>query len=211
MGSRGPQPRTVLTVGDAVGKLTIIAPQEGRTIRCRCSCGAEKDIRAADLRRARPIKSCGHRVPAPTLKPAQEFAPGLCRCCDREATSRGLCATCYSRASARGVLDDVALESSRTSWLSGPESAFWKGNTVDYEGAHTRIRRIRGRASDKPCAEPGCERQAQNWSYDGHCPQERVCPDRGAPYCYHYRDHYQPRCIRCHRQWDRDMEVVARH
>jgi len=209
MGKRGPKPTSVLSVGQTVGELTVIAEQDGSMVTCRCSCGNVKTLRAGELRRARPIRTCGHPLPAPTLRPPLQIGPGECRCCEAEATVRGLCQKCYARAKARGVLDSVALEPSRTSWLSGPESAFWKGDTVDYEGAHTRIRRIRGKASDHPCAEWGCTRQAQNWSYDGNCPEERVCPERGAPFCYHYRDHYQARCIPCRRRWDRDMEILA--
>lgn len=41
-----------------------------------------------------------------------------------------------------------------------------------YVGAHRRLRRTLGRAADQPCAEPGCDRAADDWSYVGGDPDE---------------------------------------
>ena len=210
MGQRGPKPRVELKAGFTVGELTAIEDEAGGTVRCRCSCGNEKVVRAAELRRKRPTKTCGHRVPAPTLKDDADSIDGLCRCCDDEAKTRGLCGICYSRALTHGVLDEVALEpgANAIQYLPGAQSPFWKGDVVTYDGAHKRISRMRGPASRRLCAED-CGRQATHWSYDGYCPGERIDPERGAPYCYHYDRHYQARCASCHSEWDKDQDIVA--
>lgn len=144
----------------------------------------------------------------PVLKDVQE--PDLCRCCDSDdIQKRGLCSSCYGRAYHADILDEVALPSRGDITAAGPESPFWKGAEVLYDGVHKRITRLRGKASNRICDEPQCGNQADQWSYDGFCPEERVCAERNVPYCYHYDRHYSPRCISCHREWDRDQIVVA--
>lgn len=190
--------------------LTVVEELRGGKVNVRCDCGTEKTIDGKDLRRGH-TRSCGcarrgPRTPKPIPKGIQD--DGLCRCCDNEVKSRGLCGTCYNRAVAHGNLDEVADPSIGSITAPGPESPFWKGDTVDYDGAHKRIARMRGSAKSRMCAE-SCGRPATQWSYDGFCSGERVDRYRNAPYCYHYADHYQPRCLPCHRDWDRDQIIVA--
>ena len=40
-----------------------------------------------------------------------------------------------------------------------------KGSTVGYDGAHMRVKRLRGQASQYPCAD--CGKPASEWSYGG--------------------------------------------
>ena len=106
------------------------------------------------------------------------------------------------------MLDEVALPSVDVT-VPGKSSPFWRTEEVTYDGVHKRVTRMRGKASSRKCAEPTCDNQAVQWSYDGFCPAEKVDPRRRAPYCYHYADHYQARCMPCHRDWDRDQIIVA--
>jgi hypothetical protein len=85
----------------------------------------------------------------------------------------------------------------------GIGSPNWKGDDIDYSGAHKRLRRDRGPASDYICP---CGRQARDWAYSNVCQDEKQS-DFG-PYCVHI-DCYEPLCVSCHRVKDNAHERMA--
>jgi hypothetical protein len=68
-----------------------------------------------------------------------------------------------------------------------------------YSSAHHRVRRLRGRARDHPCAD--CDARASSWSYTGGDPDELRDARHGAYSLDVAR--YVPRCARCHVRADR--------
>lgn len=67
-----------------------------------------------------------------------------------------------------------------------------------YSGAHKWIRKHLGQATEEICID--CKEQADEWSYRHDDPDE-IVDDRGIHYSI-YPEHYDPRCIPCHRQFD---------
>lgn len=83
-----------------------------------------------------------------------------------------------------------------------------KGNhlssDVDYTAVHSRLRSRRGSASKHECV--NCGARAQHWSYDHEDPDERISRaprTLGIAFSLHM-DHYQPRCVPCHKRYDLD-------
>lgn len=77
-------------------------------------------------------------------------------------------------------------------------------DAIDYNGAHDRVKRLYGPASQHACV--GCGSQARHWSYDHADPDERLSvshPTRGIAFSLD-TDHYQPRCVPCHKRFDLD-------
>lgn len=70
--------------------------------------------------------------------------------------------------------------------------------TVTYAGAHDRVTATKGRAAEHACID--CGSQAEHWSYD-HADTAELT-EAGLPYSTDPA-HYDPRCIRCHRRFDR--------
>lgn len=91
----------------------------------------------------------------------------------------------------------------------------WTGDAISYKGMHFRVRAERGPASEEACVDAGCGRPAQEWSYSGTSGEELVQvggPWDGLRYSADPQD-YAPRCIPCHRRFDKmsrttPMEVV---
>lgn len=79
---------------------------------------------------------------------------------------------------------------------AGSSNHMWKADDCGYQAAHLRL----GRAADHRCVD--CGEQARNWSYVHGCPDERRDDNHPSPYCTH-PDHYEPRCVTCHRAYDR--------
>ena len=69
----------------------------------------------------------------------------------------------------------------------------------DYAGAHARVRRGRGKASDQRCIQ--CDERADHWAYD-HMDPDEVISRRGLPYSLK-SSHYQPMCVTCHNRLDK--------
>lgn len=70
-----------------------------------------------------------------------------------------------------------------------------------YDGMHKRIFYDRGRASAFRCVD--CENRAEEWSYNGGCPNEHAEEVRGLIMTYSVdQSRYSPRCIKCHRHKD---------
>jgi hypothetical protein len=68
---------------------------------------------------------------------------------------------------------------------------------TDYIGVHFELRRYLGPARSYPCAD--CQKQAEDWSYQGSAPDERL--GSSGPFS---RDpsFYVPRCRSCHKRHD---------
>lgn len=114
--------------------------------------------------------------------------------CGTRAVALGLCHKHYSRHRAGRPL----IQSPRDRWLK---------EVVTYDAAHKRVIVERGRPSDHPCAD--CGRLAEEWSYD-HGDASEIAEARKVAGKYLYEcfyslnpDHYQPRCMECHRHYDR--------
>lgn len=87
----------------------------------------------------------------------------------------------------------------------GPDHHAWQ-DVPSYGCAHHRVRLRRGSASQFACVD--CGGRAQHWSYDHADPNELRGPAPGSagykglmPYSAD-PDHYQPRCVRCHKAFD---------
>ena len=78
----------------------------------------------------------------------------------------------------------------------------WTGDAATYSAVHQRIRSSRGAASDHPCED--CGSPAEDWSYRGGCPDERIEPRKGLLMPFSLNPTlYDPRCKTCHRNFDR--------
>lgn len=75
---------------------------------------------------------------------------------------------------------------------------------VDYSGAHCRVRADRGSARNYQCVD--CGDSAAEWSYDNKDPDEFIATGKAGHNCaYSLKpEHYEPRCSRCHRRFDRE-------
>jgi len=87
----------------------------------------------------------------------------------------------------------------------------WAGDDITYGGMHTRLKRMLGRASARPCVD--CKQTAAHWSYDGADPNQKRDPKIGYVYSTDFA-HYVPRCDLCHARSDgkcklRDDDVIA--
>ena len=72
-----------------------------------------------------------------------------------------------------------------------------------YVAAHSRVRRERGKAKYHGCTD--CGAPAREWSYD-HTDPDEVADEKGRPYSLK-PEHYSPRCVPCHRAFDRCEEA----
>lgn len=81
----------------------------------------------------------------------------------------------------------------------GANSPRWKGESVGYSAAHSRVRRSRGKAELYSCVD--CGQQAQDWSFTKPDCDGTMTDNKGRPYCTH-PEHYEPRCRDCHNKYD---------
>jgi len=81
------------------------------------------------------------------------------------------------------------------------------GETISYAGAHWRIRKTKGSASEHACIE--CGRTAEQWAYDGLDPDEHSGPaGPGSEWTCRYSgkpEHYAPMCRSCHKAFDNEQ------
>lgn len=85
--------------------------------------------------------------------------------------------------------------------LRGPEHPSWKHDLIGYIGAHARVRRTRGKASQHACS--SCGTVADDWAYDHADPEQQWDDCYGTPLAYSSDvTHYQPMCRSCHRKFD---------
>ncbi|MFE2335051.1 hypothetical protein [Streptomyces coelicoflavus] len=79
-----------------------------------------------------------------------------------------------------------------------------KGEAITYDGAHGRVRGIKGSASEYACHR-GCGRQAEQWAYShaDHDEQRMTYgKEEGRPYSAN-PEHYLATCRACHARFDR--------
>lgn len=81
----------------------------------------------------------------------------------------------------------------------------FKGDEITYSGAHMRVIRERGPASQHLC---GCGRQAKDWSYDHKDPNEKIqqYQHKQLPFSPDPA-HYIPLCRFCHRKLDLEAKA----
>lgn len=126
--------------------------------------------------------------------------------CTKAHKSRGMCSAHYERwrtgASATGPIREYEWSAGvapvHPSLPRQGEHHNWSGDGPTYPGAHKRINKELGRASERRCID--CAGPARDWSYVGRCADELVT-DAGLRYCYH-PEHYTPRCRLCHKAHD---------
>lgn len=106
--------------------------------------------------------------------------------CDRPHEARGLCSSHYSRLVTRGTTEPPGPAP------AGAAHAGWRGDSVTYQGAHSRLRRERGSPRDHACAD--CGQPARRWLLQRI---ERV--ESGRAYSSNPHD-YEPMCELCRRQ-----------
>lgn len=112
--------------------------------------------------------------------------------CETLGTNKGLCSTHAARLRRHG---DVTVTLRR-----GMKVGQARKVVVSYEGAHDRVRALRGPARLHACV--GCQAPAHEWSYDGNDPDEI----RGGDGLYSLSvEHYLARCRSCHKRLDRAM------
>lgn len=75
---------------------------------------------------------------------------------------------------------------------------------VDYTAAHGRVTRLHGPAKRHACVT--CGSSALHWSYDHTDPDERLSTSpRTLGIAFSLKpEHYQPRCVPCHKRYDLD-------
>lgn len=157
----------------------------------KCSIdGCEKRFLARDLcrmhyQRFRTFGYAGEAEPRKVHGQADCKAHG----CTNKARSRNLCPKHYKRWQHFGE-DGINRLSERD-----PK------HVVTYYGAHVRTRTLRGHANLHACVH--CGECAAEWSYMHDDPDE-VIDDRGISYSQDPY-HYQPMCIKCHRNYDLDF------
>lgn len=87
-------------------------------------------------------------------------------------------------------------------------SANHRGDDVSYRSAHLRLRRERGRAAEMDCVD--CAGPAAEWSLPRDAtPSMWGDVGDGKVVCRYSPDPavYEPRCVRCHRRYDRRSEA----
>jgi hypothetical protein len=102
--------------------------------------------------------------------------------CDDPAVSKGFCAKHYSRMLRNG--DPLGGRAMRYD---------------SYAATHSRRIKALGLASVRPCVD--CGEPADQWSYQGGCPDELQDEATGCAYCLHDTC-YRARCYSCH--WRHD-------
>jgi hypothetical protein len=115
--------------------------------------------------------------------------------CQRRYSGRGYCHMHLYRLRMNG--DPLTTRSPGS--LSGKDNPVWRGDDVEYQAVHRRLRVYRGRAAEQACAH--CGQQANEWAYQHTASDERVCPKAGLPFTTDL-EHYMPMCRDCHRQLD---------
>ena len=127
-------------------------------------------------------------------------ATWLCRCeCGTEFVARGLDLRSGNTKSCGCLQRDVV-----SGWV-GEANPAWKGDGIEYDAAHMRVKALRGPASGHSCCD--CGRPAGEWSYIGGSDREQVSRQNGHPYSP-APDDYVARCVPCHRKYDYGQEAA---
>lgn len=116
--------------------------------------------------------------------------PCIAEGCGQMAVCRKLCQKHYLRLVKHGNTETVLVErATRRGYLS-------------IKGLHSKIKRERGVARDYACVD--CGQPAAEWSYDNADPEQLTELQGGRWHMAYSLDvnHYDPRCISCHRTFD---------
>lgn len=163
--------------------------------------GCEKPIKSKGMCQMHYFRMWRHG----TLVPKVEHRPGgrgICTvtgCGKPDSGHHGLCGKHFSRLKRNGGPEILR---GGPKIYKGPEHVSWQGDNVQYGGIHCRLRSHRGLASSHACVD--CGKPAQQWAYDHKDPNELIQQDgkcQGLPYSTNL-EHYEPKCISCHRLSD---------
>lgn len=115
--------------------------------------------------------------------------------CDKPHNAHGFCGMHGARIRRTGSPFTVREQKRETH----PQ---WRGDDVAYGGAHRRVYRERGKATQHTCP---CGQQARQWSYDRADPDERIELTPGGLRAYSTDpNHYVALCVPCHKRFDLD-------
>lgn len=199
---------TQAATGQRFGRWTVVGegrptdPRGRRRWRVRCDCGAERDVRADVLTRG-VSESCGclkrdrWDLTGQTFDrlTVQSEAEG-----DKNGARRWLC---ICSCGARKVVYGTHLTRGKTrscGCLTTPERP-------SYRLVHRRVEKALGKARGHLCVD--CGSRADDWSYDHADPDELVeqmvfWDSQPTAVAYSANvSHYAPRCLSCHRRFDR--------
>lgn len=130
--------------------------------------------------------------------------------CSRPARSKTgtYCETHYYRLRRTGTTDPRVPRERKPRILTGhpkgPANPNW-AEVPTYSGLHQRLRRLRGRASDRRCH---CGAPARHWAVDKR--RDDLLPSLMGPYCLDL-DAYTAMCVPCHKVMDLVLNVVLLH
>lgn len=169
-----------------VGKTAPIKQYHGPDCRPRCSvdgCGNPQHCNPYCSAHYTRWKRTGDPL-TPKLRLPNE---GACvvEWCDQPMRKREWCASHYAQ------------------WLHYGEISPWQYRHGEgaYVSTHKWLRGQLGAPADRSCAD--CGNPAEEWSYDHSAPDERRDPTHfDAPYS-RMPEHYSPRCVPCHRRYDK--------
>ncbi len=184
--------------GQVFGRLTVIerAPNRGRRTMwsCRCSCGNLHQVNASKLRDG-ATRSCGC-LWRESLDARNNSPENLARLAEYGRSPDNLARLDARRPITNALLAESARSPENRARMAelgrqqaGPAGTRWLGDSVGIKGAHDRVRRARGPASDHTCID--CPAQAAEWSYD-------EAPGEHSPRI----EDYSPRCYSCHKRLD---------
>lgn len=144
-------------------------------------------------------QKAGDVGPAETRKPPAKFCsfPG----CGERHRAKGYCVVHYERWKKHGDPSIVIPSGKLAGPLLGVAGAAhprWKGKNISYKGAHCRVLRQWGKASNYECRH--CGAPAAEWAYD-RLDDNAKATDEGWPYSLD-PSHYMPLCSKCHRRFD---------
>ena len=117
--------------------------------------------------------------------------------CGKPVHGRGMCSMHATRVRRHGS-PDVVIHS-RDNRKYGPDHHHWQ-ERPSYLAAHARVRTARGPAKLYACVQ--CGGKARHWSYNYTDPTA-LTDERGYEYSADPQ-HYSPRCVPCHGQFDVD-------
>lgn len=140
-----------------------------------------------------------------TVDNPQRKQRGICTvdgCETKDHGPHGLCAMHFTRLRRHG--DPLALRPNPMP--AGPDHSRWTGELASYRAVHQRVKKQRGVPSLHICVD--CGGQAQHWSYD-HADQNELFEEGFGAYSIDI-DHYEPRCVRCHKNFDMKFVMANR-
>lgn len=115
--------------------------------------------------------------------------------CEQKHFGRGYCQMHLRRLKTNG--DPLRVR--KVGQAPGPDHPLWRGDAITYGGAHRRVERHCGKATEYACS--ACDGPAREWAYIHGSLAEQIDPDTGKPFSADVDD-YAPMCAPCHRHYD---------